>query len=347
MAPKSNEKRIDPEDGLAYTCDELSAKYTGRYKKKDIAVYWDTCKPTKGSKAKAKATESAEKRIDPEDGLAYTWEEISNHYAGKFKKKDIAVYWETCKPTKKAKAKAAAKVVEPKAKAKAKAKVKAKATGSTLPKKGVKLYYWPARGRGEQVRLALATTDVAFEDVSFDMSSEDEKAAFFAKCRELGGNATNNTPMLEVKGKFYTQSVALVKFICACGGLGTDSPKVAFRIDNIIGHVEDLRTLSYKPIKMMGGGEKEKAGYLEILPKHLGNFERLLGERKFFADVKMTAADISVYDLLDTMVVTQVPDALASYPKLSAFRERMSKVSGIEKWHASEQHKKLWAFPEL
>jgi len=67
----------------------------------------------------------AEKRVDPEDGIAYTWDELSQFYKGKYKKKEVEAYWETCKPAmraKKAKAKAEA---EPKAKTKAKAKAKA------------------------------------------------------------------------------------------------------------------------------------------------------------------------------------------------------------------------------
>jgi len=62
-----------------------------------------------------------ERRIDPDDGSAYTFEELSAYYQGKFKKKAIEAYWENeCKPTKKGKADA-------KPKAKVKAKVKAKA----------------------------------------------------------------------------------------------------------------------------------------------------------------------------------------------------------------------------
>mmetsp|Transcript_98129 Transcript_98129/g.210468 ORF Transcript_98129/g.210468 Transcript_98129/m.210468 type:complete len:126 (-) Transcript_98129:986-1363(-) len=42
----------------------------------------------------------AEKRIDPDDGKAYTFEELSAFYAKKYKKKEIAEFWETCKPAK-------------------------------------------------------------------------------------------------------------------------------------------------------------------------------------------------------------------------------------------------------
>ena len=37
------DKRIDPEDGLAYTWGEFSAYYTGKYKKKVIEAYWNDC----------------------------------------------------------------------------------------------------------------------------------------------------------------------------------------------------------------------------------------------------------------------------------------------------------------
>lgn len=301
-----------------------------------------------------------EKRIDPEDGQAYTWEELSAFYTGKYKKKEIGIYWETCKVAAKAKAKGKGKAKaepktkakakpEPKTKAKAKAKVKAKKEGSSLPKKDVKLHYWPARGRGEMVRLALVITGVPFEDVTFDLTDEASKTDFFAKCKELGGNSTNNTPMLEVKGKFFTQSIAVVKYVCACGGLSVDSPKLGYNVDNIIMHVEDLKKECYKPIKMMGGTDKEKEVFIQdALPKHLGNLERLLGEKKYFAHSKMTTADILVYDVLDTFVETQVPGVLeASFPKLKAFWDKMSELPAIKKWHESEQFKKLWAFPAL
>merc|ERR1719189_948808 len=77
----------------------------------------------------------AEKRRDPEDGAAYTWEELAAYYKGKYNKKAVAAYWEECTPVKqkgKAKAEAAPKAkakakTQPKAKAKSEPKAKAKA----------------------------------------------------------------------------------------------------------------------------------------------------------------------------------------------------------------------------
>jgi len=57
----------------------------------------------------------SEQRVDPDDGISYTWAEFSSYYAGQYRKSDIKAYWDRCY------------VVAAKAKEKAKAKVKAKA----------------------------------------------------------------------------------------------------------------------------------------------------------------------------------------------------------------------------
>jgi FKBP-type peptidyl-prolyl cis-trans isomerase len=78
----------------------------------------------------------SERRKDPDDGKAYTFEEMSEFYKGKYKKKEILAYWEEMTPVKGKKAKAKAKEkekAEPKAKAKPKAKEKAKAKAKAKP----------------------------------------------------------------------------------------------------------------------------------------------------------------------------------------------------------------------
>lgn len=78
----------------------------------------------------------AERRTDPEDGSAYTFDELSAYYKGKYKKAVIKAYWENeCKPTKKGpKSKAKAKV-KAKAKAKAKDKKEPRSSGPANPKR--------------------------------------------------------------------------------------------------------------------------------------------------------------------------------------------------------------------
>jgi hypothetical protein len=81
-----------------------------------------------------------------------------------------------------------------------------------LPKKGLKLYYWPATGLAEVVRLALSAAGVEFEDKVFAKLTDTpvyggktwyEKYAettayqeFCASCRAKGGNATTKSVSL-------------------------------------------------------------------------------------------------------------------------------------------------------
>lgn len=47
-----SERRVDPQDGVAYTLKESTAFYAGQYVKSDIRAYWDTCRAAKSVDAK-------------------------------------------------------------------------------------------------------------------------------------------------------------------------------------------------------------------------------------------------------------------------------------------------------
>jgi len=126
-----------------------------------------------------------EKRIDAEDGEAYTWDEIAAHYKGKYKKAAVEAYWESMKPVKpakgkgkgkgkaasepKAKAKGKAKAKpEPKAKVKAKAKAKAK---KTAPAKSFKVCVCGgAGGIGQPLSMLMSMDPLVGELSIFDLS---------------------------------------------------------------------------------------------------------------------------------------------------------------------------------
>eukprot|EP00933_Yihiella_yeosuensis_P016856 TRINITY_DN1425_c0_g2_i2.p1 TRINITY_DN1425_c0_g2~~TRINITY_DN1425_c0_g2_i2.p1 ORF type:complete len:422 (-),score=156.78 TRINITY_DN1425_c0_g2_i2:310-1575(-) len=127
----------------------------------------------------------AERRIDPEDGQAYTWEEMSAYYKGKFKKAAIAAYWEECKvkkgkkgakaepkeaKTKGKKAKEESKPA-PKVKAKAKAKVKAKAKKEPKPAGAFKVCVCGgAGGIGQPLSMLMALDSNVKELCIFDLN---------------------------------------------------------------------------------------------------------------------------------------------------------------------------------
>jgi len=172
-----------------------------------------------------------EKRVDPEDGAAYTYEELASFYKGKYKKAAIEAYWESCKPVKtkgkgkgkgasepKAKAKGKAKAkAEPKAKGKAKAKaepkakVKAKAKAKakkTLPAKTFKVCVCGgAGGIGQPLSMLMAmdpnVSELSVFDLSVamvppagvaaDLSHLEKRAAVKGYVMEVGKNPIDHT----------------------------------------------------------------------------------------------------------------------------------------------------------
>jgi len=212
-----------------------------------------------------------------------------------------------------------------------------------------KLYYYPARGKANFIRVLLAEAGVDFEDVTFegDLMDAEVRAKFCEDCKQLGGNLTTNLPMLYIDGMYLTQSSAIVMYTARKYGLYPAGLRDAYLVDNLLAAAEDLRSENYRPMAIMGGGEKEKAQYKEsVLPVHLSNFARLLGDNPFFCGTRTTCADIAVWEALST-VSCLLPGALDAYPSLKGFVDRVEQRPNVAKYLASEQFQKLWAFPAL
>jgi len=236
----------------------------------------------------------------------------------------------------------------------------ARSKGIGLPKQGMKLYYWPATGKAHAIRLCLAEVGVEWEDVVFDKENKDlpvyasatslpthastkSYTDFCAMCREMGGNFTTNLPMLEVEGKFYTQSHAVYRFVARKTGLYPKRIEDGYVVDNILAHVEDARKASYD-ILFAGGTAQD---FLDKTSKHVANLERLLGDADFFLPDVFTLADILVFDLLHNFYKAQVPTVLEGHPRLSAFYDRVAGRTNIAAYLASEQCARIDKFVQL
>jgi len=149
-----------------------------------------------------------EKRIDQEDGSAYTWEEMSAYYKGKYKKSALAAYWEDCKV---AKGKKGKKEKEPEPKAKAKVKAKAKAKDEAKPKEPSKSFKvcvcGGAGGIGQPLSMLMAMDGNVGElsvfdlnvamvppaGVAADLNHIEKKAAVKGYVMEVGKNPIDYT----------------------------------------------------------------------------------------------------------------------------------------------------------
>jgi len=226
------------------------------------------------------------------------------------------------------------------------------------------LYYWPATGKAETIRLLLAEMDVAFEEVNFEkpesvqqiysFGGEGMKAVrtlkaamdFFAACRTKGGNLTTNTPMLEADGKFYTQSVAIYKLVARHGGLyPVNDAEAAYVIDNVMAHCEDMFPLCYQALR--GQVTRDELANT-LVPKHLGNLERLLGQRGgMWFTGKFSVADVRVMDLCEHLFERSLPGCLRQFPQLHSLVERVKARPRIAAYLASQQYARTDKFHAL
>eukprot|EP00965_Chrysotila_dentata_P060003 1990165-Pleurochrysis_carterae.AAC.2 len=233
-----------------------------------------------------------------------------------------------------------------------------------------KLYYWPATGRAETVRILLAEAGIPFENVCFEKPTSlqiykdpqsfakvkelDSAQAFFAHCRSMGGNLTNNLPMLEMNGRYYTQSTALFRLVARLAGLyPDDDAEAAYVVDNVLAHVEDMFTLPYavllkRPVPGCPSGLTLEAFKAEVMPKHLGNLERLLASAggEYFTG-SFGLADVRVFDVLIHLFERPVPGCLKPFPLLSSLVERLAARPCIAAYLASDEYAKLDKFQEF
>merc|ERR1712228_430586 len=209
---------------------------------------------------------------------------------------------------------------------------------------GIKLYYFAFSGKMSCVRLTLAAGGIAFENVcpAGMQPSDDDKAEWL----KLGGNTTTNVPMMVCGDKAYTQSSAVIRVAARKAGLMPTDDEEVYQVDNMIAHVADSAQAAFKAIPMFGAKQDAVDNFIEKdLPKHVGNIDRILGDKEYFVGGKLSVADIVVYDHLTEMIDALVPGSLATWPKLEAFVKRVGENEKIAAYKASEGYTKLGRFP--
>jgi len=208
------------------------------------------------------------------------------------------------------------------------------------PPMDLTLYYWPSHGRGEMVRLILSESGLSWKQPSWSpVDDDDARLAYFAKCRTMGGHLTTNLPMLNIDGRYVTQTASLLRYLGRRLGLyprsveGTAALLACWRIDQLIAAADELRNLNYGAA---AGISITRAFYARsTLHPHLANFARLLADADYFAGDGPSVADFTVYDVL-VVAEKQTPGVLAKYPTLLRFRDRVAARPGVAAWNASD-----------
>eukprot|EP00042_Codosiga_hollandica_P038058 m.305702 g.305702 ORF g.305702 m.305702 type:complete len:396 (+) comp55296_c0_seq2:873-2060(+) len=186
----------------------------------------------------------------------------------------------------------------------------------------VVLKYFPIRGRGDALRLALADNGVAFED---QLLSANDWAAIKQSTH------FKQVPVLYDNDFQVVQSNAILRHIGRVLQIDGNTTEEKARVDFINEGVEEVRCAYTKVIYQAWD---TKDAFLANLPVTLANLEALYQGRNFAAGDKPTYADYSLLSVTDALV-TLSSTALDNSPNLKAHYERMKSRPRLAEYWAS------------
>ncbi len=179
-------------------------------------------------------------------------------------------------------------------------------------------------GRAEPIRLAFHIGGIDFEDIRLKFPEFGEARSSF-RFRAL--------PVLDLDGQQITQSNSMLRYVGKPAGLYPTDDLQALYCDETMDAVEDLsheigKTFGLKDDELKQAREKFVEGKLTTYIKGLDDL-LTRGGGQFFADGKMTVADLKVFVETRTLakgildhVPTDIVESLA--PALVEHRDRIA-----------------------
>ena len=197
----------------------------------------------------------------------------------------------------------------------------------------MKLYYFDIYGKGEQIRMLLSHAKVAFEDVRLTEESFKELKTSGTPHLEFG-----QLPALEVDGKFYFQTQAIVRMLGKKYGYYPEDAQLAYQVDSVIDSNADLAQHMFK-IKAITDDEEKLDAVTAFLKGYMTTWltaheARLVaqGHNNFLVGDKMTTADFNMASLINSTFYNEASEAsklikeiLDVYPHFKGYTENVNK----------------------
>ncbi|KAF6208055.1 hypothetical protein GE061_016505 [Apolygus lucorum] len=203
----------------------------------------------------------------------------------------------------------------------------ANSTSRTMPT--YKLIYFNFSMLGESIRMILSYKGVEFEDYRVPMSAWKslKKTIPFEKL-----------PILEIDGKRYHQSQAILRFLAKDINLGGDSAHEEYEIDFVAGTIQDFTAAaSFLWDSKDPDGKKELLEKLrsEIIPYYFKLWNEI-AERNggYLANGKLSWVDLYFYGIMNTFEPAAKTDCINEYLHLKLGREKVFSTPGIKEWIA-------------
>jgi glutathione S-transferase len=208
------------------------------------------------------------------------------------------------------------------------------------------LFYWPTiQGRGEFVRLALEEAGAPYVDVAREKGGMKRMMALL----DGGSHPPFAPPFLKAGELLIGQTANILLFLGQHHGLSPLDEAGGLWTHQLQLTIADLVAESHEVHHPVGSSlyyedqkdEARRRGQdftANRIPKFLGYFERVLGQREFLVEGQLTYADLSLFQVIGGLRYA-FPRALArfgdDYPGLAGLRERVAARPRIAAYLAS------------
>jgi len=134
-----------------------------------------------------------------------------------------------------------------------------------------KLHYFAGYGRGEGIRMLLSHSKAEWEEVPYTFESMPE-------AKSSGNLEFGQLPVLEHDGKFYSQSVSILRALGKIYGYYPEDAYEAWRVDSTVDFIGDLLNAYYKAA-FHPDEEKKVALFGEFMEKTFPHFLECIQKR--------------------------------------------------------------------
>ena len=182
------------------------------------------------------------------------------------------------------------------------------------------LYYFNVNARGCMARALLSYVKANWENKVLEYNDFLQNYKQKKEFCEYG-----QLPILEYKGKYYSQSMAIILFLAKKYNLMGDNEDEEFEINNLLCSFEDIFPLIHDQSQDRKDAKYEKVRkYFKIYEdKYLNHVKENNGKKYYFANDKFTLADIYfgalIYSMLNSLREIDMEKEFPALKKLLDF----------------------------
>ena len=208
---------------------------------------------------------------------------------------------------------------------------------SSVTSMGYRLFYWPRRGRGEQVRLLLNELGQDYEDVHLPIGGDE----FMAMKREGPGTLYfGSVPMLQDGDFKLAQGPVIMNYLGRKHGVMPDNLRAAAKTEAMVLGAEDMRMAYFR---LLGDRAAEKQAEFvrgAWRDRWLPAWSDLLdlnGDTDYLVGTSLTQADLAVWDALDAVLTWIDRAEIGTFGRVERFYESIKARPAIAEYLGSDR----------